>query len=156
MRLFLQIFLLVFFVSFSAQAANPKNKLEELLIWKMSDELKLNSVQEQDFAGVIRTLNSSKATYTKDLQKSLEVMAKAKDSKLKEKELENYSHILRKLNQLTENEVKDMRRILGVEKLVEYLLLKQDIVTRIKSSLTNSPESSKVKELPAPKIIEQK
>lgn len=156
MRVFLQIFLLVFSISFFAEASNPKNKLEELLIWKMSDELKLNSVQEQEFAGVIRTLNASKAVFAKDLQKSLENMSKTKDNKLKEKELENYSQILRKMNQLNEDEVKDMKRVLGVEKLVEYLLLKQDIAARIKSSLTNSSESPKIKELPSPKIIEQK
>lgn len=156
MRVFLQIFLLVFSISFFAEASNPKNKLEELLIWKMSDELKLNSVQEQEFAGVIRTLNSSKAAFAKDLQKSLETMAKAKDAKSKEKELEVYTQTLKKLNQLAENEIKDMKRVLGVEKLVDYLLLKQDIAARIKSSLTNSPETTKVKELPSPKIIEQK
>lgn len=156
MRVFFQIFLLVFSVSILAEASNPKNKLEELLIWKMSDELKLNAIQEQEFAGVIRTLNSSKATFTKDLQKSLETMAKVKEGKAKEKELENYSLILKKINQLNEDEIKDMKRILGVEKLVEYLLLKQDIAARIKSSLTVSPEPAKVKELPSPKIIEQK
>lgn len=156
MRVFFQIFLLVFSVSFFAEASNPKNKLEELLIWKMSDELKLNSVQEQEFAGVIRTLNSSKSAYAKDLQKSLEAMSKMKDAKSKEKELEVYAQTLKKLNQIAESEIKDMKRVLGVEKLVEYLLLKQDIAARIKSSLTNSPESTKVKELPSPKIIEQK
>lgn len=83
-------------------------------------------------------------------------MAKVKEGKAKEKELENYSLILKKINQLNEDEIKDMKRILGVEKLVEYLLLKQDIAARIKSSLTVSPEPAKVKELPSPKIIEQK
>ncbi|WII73518.1 hypothetical protein QJS83_06490 [Bdellovibrio sp. 22V] len=156
MRCILAILLLISFCGFS-QAAEKRNQLEELLIWKMSDELKLNPIEEKKFAEIVQTLNSKKADINHSLQSSLEKMNKATTKKAKEDELAQYRKSLQSYGRLNEEEFDKLKTLLGPERMVQYLQIKQDLTNRIKTMLAN-PEATKSPKtaLPQPKLIEEK
>lgn len=141
----------------NALAAEKRNQLEELLIWKMSDELKLNPAEEKKFTEVIKGLNQKKAELNHSLQEAIEKMSQAKTAKAKEDQLGHYRKALANYNRVSEEEFDKLKGVLGTERLVQYLQIKQDLTNRIKSMLANPESNGKSKDsLPQPKLIEEK
>lgn len=157
-RICKQIIIFIIAVVFSsvAFAAEKRNQLEELLIWKMSDELKLTAQEEKKFTEVIRHINDKKSVLNNSLKDSLTKLKQA-DSKTQEKELKIYRQVLNDYNHLSLEEFDSLKPLLGAERMIKYLDIKQDLANRIKSMLL-TPESTpaKNKKLPSPKIIEEK
>lgn len=150
--------ILLLFNLFSAAslAAEKRNQLEELLIWKMSDELKLSSSEEKKFAEILKNLNEDKTRLNRALQASVETMAKAPNVKAKESELAHYKRLTQNYGKLGEQELDLLKPLLGVDRLVQYLNIKQDLTNKIKSLLSSENGGKSVKPLPSPKIIEEK
>jgi len=122
----------------------------------MSEELKLNPVEEKRFTETVKALNQKKSDLNKDLQDSLAAMSKAETDKQKADQLKSYKKTLHAYNQLSEEEVEKVQGMLGVARTVQYLQIKQDLTNRIKTMLI-SPDANKAKPaLPAPKVIEEK
>ncbi|KYG69769.1 hypothetical protein AZI87_10260 [Bdellovibrio bacteriovorus] len=157
------IFLFTISVLFStslvsaASAAEKRNQLEELLIWKMSDELKLTPVEEKKFTDIVKSLNQKKADLNHELQASVEKMQKATSAKFKEDELSKYRKTLQSYGRVGEEEFDKLKPLLGSERMAQYLVIKQDLTNRIKSMLANPESNGKgSKSLPSPKLIEEK
>jgi hypothetical protein len=146
------IFLILF--SFQAFAEDKKNQLEELFIWKTSDELKLSTSEEKKFTDLVKSLNKRKSDLNQSLHDSVDKIAAAKTTKDKDAELTKYRKDLGAYNKISEEEFDKMKTLLGSERLAQYLKLKQDLTGRIKTMLAN-PEAGKAtdKKLPAPKVI---
>lgn len=139
-----------------AYAVEKRNQLEELLIWKMSDELKLNSIEEKKFTEILKGLNTKKAELNRSLQDSIEKM-KMVDAKAKGGELIRYRKSLAHYNRLSEEEFDRLHSLLGIERMVQYLVIKQDLTNRIKSMLVNPEAGRRARpNLPPPKVIEEK
>ncbi|MEK2687498.1 hypothetical protein [Bdellovibrio sp. GT3] len=132
-----------------------RNQLEELMIWKMSDELKLSATEEKTFSAIIKNLNTKKSDLNRSLQSSLESMVNTKDSKKREQEFLLYKKTLQSFNKVSEEELDKLKPLLGTERTIQYLQIKQDLATRIKATLTNpdAPMKDDKKLLPAPKVI---
>lgn len=147
----LLIIILILF-SFQAFAEDKKNQLEELFIWKTSDELKLSAAEEKKFTDLVKSLNKKKSELNQSLHDSVDKIAGAK-TKEKEAELAKYRKDLGAYNKISEEEFDKLKVILGTERLAQYLKLKQDLTGRIKTMLAN-PEGAKApeKKLPAPKV----
>ena len=155
--LLLSIFCLNSAFSVAVHAAEKRNQLEELLIWKMSDELKLSTTEEKKFSDIVREINKRKAQYNQELQASVEKMSKAKTGKAKDEELTLYRKSLQNYGRMSEEEFDKLKPLLGPERMVQYLQIKQDLTNRIKTMLTNPEVSPKAtKPLPSPKLIEEK
>ena len=77
--------LILFHFSFSAGAVDSKNRVEELFIWKISDELKLSVPEERSFSKLIKTLNERRSQVNEDLQAILRQLSDSKTTKDKEK-----------------------------------------------------------------------
>nr|BFD58522.1 hypothetical protein CKG001_06290 [Bdellovibrio sp. CKG001] len=153
----LSIFCLNSAFSVAAHAAEKRNQLEELLIWKLSDELKLNTAEEKKFSDIVREINKKKAQFNQELQVSVERMNKAATAKAKEEELTSYRKSLQSYGRMSEEEFDKLKTLLGPERMVQYLQIKQDLTNRIKTMLTNPEGNPKAtKPLPAPKLIEEK
>lgn len=152
----LSIILTLHLFSVASVAAEKKNQLEELLIWKMSEELKLTPVEEKKFSDIVKKLNEKKGTLNRDLQHSVEKMGALSKSKLKEEELNRYRKLTQNYGRLGEEEFDQLKGLLGVDRMARYLQVKQDLTNRIKTMLSN-PESSKGGQvLPPPQLIEEK
>ncbi|WP_413558519.1 hypothetical protein [Bdellovibrio sp. HCB209] len=139
----------------SAPSVAKRNQLEELMIWKMSDELKLTAKEEKSFSEIIKDLNKKKSDLNKTLQTSLESLVKIQDKKKLELEFSLYKKNLQSFNKISEEELDKLKPLLGTERTVQYLQIKQDLATRIKATLTNPDAAMKdeKKPLPAPKLI---
>lgn len=141
----------------AVHAAEKRNQLEELLIWKMSDELKLSTTEEKKFSDIVREINKRKAQYNQELQASVEKMGKATTGKAKDEELALYRKSLQNYGRMSEEEFDKLKPLLGPERMVQYLQIKQDLTNRIRTMLTNPEVSPKAtKPLPSPKLIEEK
>lgn len=125
------------------------------MIWKMSDELKLSATEEKTFSAIIKNLNTKKSDLNRSLQSSLESMVNTKDSKKREQEFLLYKKTLQSFNKVSEEELDKLKPLLGTERTIQYLQIKQDLATRIKATLTNpdAPMKDDKKLLPAPKVI---
>ncbi|QDK47556.1 hypothetical protein DOM22_16530 [Bdellovibrio sp. ZAP7] len=139
----------------SAPSGAKRNQLEELMIWKMSDELKLSANEEKKFSEIIKDLNKRKSELNKSLQSSLASLGNIKDAKKLEAEFSSYKKSLQAFNKISEEELDKLKPLLGTERTVQYLQIKQDLATRIKATLTNpdAPLKDEKKPLPAPKLI---
>lgn len=115
---------------------NPKNQVEDIFIWKISDELQLSAKQEKEFGDIHRQLNKKKSELTEQLKQLQTDHRKNQPplSKLEQVQLiQKNKKILIQLNQLNIDEFESMKKLLGNEKFLSYLFLKQEINTKFKS-----------------------
>ena len=104
-----------FFVNSNAVAAEKRNQLEELLIWKMSDELKLSPLEEKKFTDVVRQLNQKKTELNRELQASIEKLAKL-FSHFISSELRDLEQWYKNLPITERNEQQRLERIAQIQK----------------------------------------
>lgn len=141
-----------------------KNSVEDIFIWKMSDELKLTAKEEKKFSDIHKSLNKKKMQLQSDLQKYSYALKTNPNIGKNEIELtiKKYRSTLSQLNNISLQEVDKMKNLLGANKFLQYLAIKQDITLKLKSLVIGqNDEQEKQKEkskisLPPPKIIEEK
>lgn len=142
-----------------------KNQVEDIFIWKMSDELRLTVTEEKKFSEIHKSLNQKKiglqselAALSYELRKKPQMSNKdvtATVKKLKKTTLD-YS-------QLSNIELTEMLSLLGERRFLEYVAIKQDISSKLKNLLVGEDAnklktsvSSTAKSLSPPQIIEEK
>lgn len=141
------------------QSKNEKNKFEELLIWKLSDDLKLTVGEEKKFSQWMRDLNHKKNEINGQIEELVQSLAELnsnnKNSLKKnenEKLLIEYRRLLKSYNELSIKEVDNLQKIIGVEKTGQYLVFKSDLTNKLKQMLTPNEKSAP---LPPPKVIQE-
>ncbi len=158
MQNFLAYLCLIF--AFPIYAANEtetkKTYLEDIFIWKMSDELKLTAQEEIKFTEIHKNLNKQKAELNKKIQEATQQLSQKP----------NLIKSLRKwivdYNQLSLNEFDSMKKLLGIDRFVSYLQIKSDLNTKVKSMLSGERPVEKEKKenagtkLPPPEVIIEK
>lgn len=160
---FLTVLLFSIFISLPALAQSAptpkKNSVEDIFIWKVSDELKLSASEEKKFADIHRDLNKQKMQLATQLQKlSFQSKEKPELTEVRASEIiKEYKKTLTAYNNLSLQELDKMKSLLGDKKFLDYLGIKQDINLKLKS-LVLGDELSKAKptKLPPPQIIEEK
>lgn len=159
------LIVLIFILSSAAQVApeSRKSYLEDIFIWKVSDELKFSVHEEKKFQEIQKDLNKKKSNLNKKIQSSLEKLPdvrKQSDNQVKV-HLDKHRNLLRSYNQLSVEEFDGMRKLLGSKKFVEYLQIKNDLTNKVKLLLVGEKEKKdsageKINlSLPAPKVILQ-
>lgn len=136
-------------------AVESRNRVEELFIWKISDEMKLSVPDEKAFSDLFRKMNQKKAESNEEIQSILKKLSESKDLKDKEKLLKEHRKALKAYNDLTMEEVDQIQKLFGSEKAAQYFVLKNDLTNKLKSMLA-SPEKAAKTPLPPPRIIEEK
>lgn len=133
---------------------NKKTHLEDIYIWKISDELKLSVNEEKQFTEINKALNKKKSEINKKIQDLIAQM-KEDDS---EAVLKNYRSLLLEYNQLSISEFDSIKKLLGAKRFVSYLKIKNELNTKLKSILAGEKpaEKKEVGKLPPPKIIIEK
>jgi hypothetical protein len=125
-----------------------RKRLEEVFIWKMSEELRLSVEIETTFAEAIRALNREKYSANSEVSMALVALEKSKSPKERDQALKRYERAWRTYGELPIREVSRMRPILGVEKLGQYLVAKSQMAERLKALSTNTPPNNLVKPPP--------
>lgn len=135
-----------------------KNSVEDIFIWKVSDELKLSATEEKKFADIHRDLNKQKMQLATQLQ-MLSFQSK-ENPQLPQSQaahiIKNYKKTLIAYNNLSLQELEKMKALLGDKKFLDYLAIKQDINLKLKSLVLGDESKAKPAKLPPPQIIEEK
>lgn len=140
-------------------APSPKkNSVEDIFIWKVSDELKLSATEEKKFADIHRELNKQKMQLSAQLQR-LSFQSKENPQLSKNKAsvvIKEYRKTLLAYNNLSVQELDKIKALLGDIKFLDYLAIKQDINLKLKSLVLGEESKGKPTKLPPPQIIEEK
>lgn len=141
----------------SPEVPVKKNQLEELFIWKLSDELKLSSLDEKKFADLIRILNKRKVEESKNVDARMKEFIAAKSDREREKNLSQLKAAYQKYNEIPIEEINSMKKLLGTQKLAQYFEIKQELSAKVKSLIIeNEKKEADKKSLPTPRVIEEK
>ena len=138
----------------SKKEAN-KNYIEDIFIWKISDELKLSVQEEKAFTEIQKSLNKKKSELNKRIQDSL---AALKDN-ASEADLKKHRQLLQEYNALVLQEFDSIKKALGAAKFTQYLKIKNELTNKMKSILAGesaSKQNASNKALLAPKVIIEK
>ncbi|AGH94907.1 hypothetical protein [Pseudobdellovibrio exovorus] len=162
----LQLFL-IFSVTSSVTLANEsaelkRSYLEDIFIWKMSDELKLTAKEEKEFTEINKSLNKRKSEINKKIQDSVQALKE----NASEAELRTHLKLIESYNQIAVDEFNSIKKLLGSKKFVSYLKVKSDLTSRIRTILASERASdtnrkgagadNPASKLPPPKIIIEK
>ena len=142
----------------STAIAADRNKIEELFLWKISDELKLSVPEEKALGEFIKSQTEKKSKLADQTKENLkQLSAAAGDSKKTEKLLAEHRKILKAYNEIALEEVDQIQKKLGSVRVAQYLVLKNDLTNRLKTLLASpdKPATPSTK-LSTPQIIEEK
>lgn len=142
------------FLAQAEEKLTGNNKIEELFIWKISDELKLSTKEEKSFADLFRDLNRKKSNLAHLQDETLTKLSVSTKEKDRTAGLSDYRKQILEYDKIQLREFDDMKKILGPERLSKYLSVKRDLTNKVKSLLTEKTEK-KDSELPVPKVIEE-
>jgi hypothetical protein len=115
----------------------PERRIEELFIWKVSEELKLPPAQELKFTEVIRSLGVRKRNATEAMAEVTRKLDAAKDKSEAERSLKKYHEALREFQAVQLAEYDNLKGLLGAEKLARYLVVKSELNEKLKTLLSN-------------------
>lgn len=126
-----------------------RKRLEELFIWKMSEELKLSVDTEISFTEALRALNREKAAARLELNDALFSLNQVSGS-LRGKEsgltrpakssvdaIRLYEKAMRRYGEIPVREVARLKPILGPEGLARYLVAKSRVTDKLLSISTS-------------------
>lgn len=147
------IFSLLFIFSAPLGAVESRNKIEELFIWKISDELKLSVPEEKGLSDLLRGLNQRRTKLNEELQTTIQKMSDGATIKDREKILGEHRKLLKSYGDLSIEEVDRVQKLLGSEKTARYFVLKNDLTNRLKTMLI-TPDKKSAEKLGPPKVIE--
>ena len=156
---FLKILILIFtLVLPMAVFAADRNKVEELFLWKISDELKLSVPEEKALGEFVKSQSEKKSKLNEQTQANLRQLAEASgDAKKVDKLLVEHKKILKAYNDLNVEEVEQIQKKLGSARAAQYLVLKNDLTNRLKTLLASPDKTTTpTKKLSPPQIIEEK
>lgn len=138
-----------------ANVQSSRARIEDLVIWKFSDELKLSAIEEKKFSDFFRELSRKKSALDKT---NLEIVQKLKQAKNKtetEKILTEYKKNVANSERLAVEEVEQMLKSLGSERTRQYLVLKFELNRKLRDLNVPAPSKTDQKKLPPPRIIEE-
>lgn len=130
-------------------------QLEDLFLWKVSDELKLSSQDEKKFSEAFRKLNQQKQQLNRNHEDKLAVFLAATDEKSRKSALQDYKKAVYALAEFPVKEFDELSKILGPVNFAKFLGLRVELTNKVKS-LMISPENIKSKKpsLPPPRLID--
>ena len=156
-------------VSLSGWTQSPStnlhsSRIEELFIWKISEELKLSVQEEKSLAHLISELNQRKSAANEKIENLDQQLAVASSSAEIRQLLKAYRMALLDYNKISTDEVDQIRKLLPVAKVAKYIAVKSDLSKKIRNLLAGAEKShehnlehSKIDKpnLGDPKIIEE-
>ena len=140
----------------SSELETKKTYIEDIFIWRMSDELKLSASEEKKFTEIHKDLNKKKSELNKEIQEITQSLSNPDESKVKQ-----LRKVILSYNQISIQEFDSMKKLLGLKKFAEYLQIKSELTSRVKSLLSGEKTNDKEKKegsanLPPPQVIIEK
>lgn len=148
-----QILLAVAFVApFSANAdihdavtktdSKERSRLEELFIWKASEDLKLPPQDESKFTDIIKSLNVARRAAGEEMDAAYKDLEAAKTKAEAEKALARHRAALKQVHAVQTTELDKLKPLLGPEKFARYLVVKNTLLEKLKTMLSSTPSAT--------------
>jgi hypothetical protein len=131
----------LFVMRANAQNSIASTRFDDLVIWKLTDELKLNADQEKRFNETLRSLNIRKKSANDHLADALIDLKNNLENKSPKKistALAKYRSALSSTQKIQIAELEELQKVLGQKKLAEYLVSKNEVLSRLTEALLNS------------------
>lgn len=140
------------------QSEKDRARLEQLFIWKASEELKLPAEQEQKFTETLHDLSARKKKASEKLDVATRGLAAAKTKADADRAISLYRDSLKEYQAVQTAELDRLKPLLGSEKLARYLVVKSELNEKLKALISGAkiPTSASPAPLATPKIIEEK
>jgi hypothetical protein len=147
-------------------SAQKTNRVEELMIWKISEELRLSIKEEKELSAMIRSLDERKAQSSEKIEGLIQQFSSEKEESLP-KLMKEYKDALNAYNSISLEELTKIQKILPKNKAAKYFVIKSDLTKKIRSLLASSDRvreknldrsvqpKEKPMALPEPKILEE-
>lgn len=146
----------VFGTNLSQAQSNKKNQLEDLFLWKVSDELKLTNNEEKAFEVLLKNLSNEKQKLNEELEAIIIQLANPKNEVERKQLLTNYRKKLINYGQISVTEFDQLKKLFGAKRMGQYLRIKSNLSAKVKSLMLERNDGTKDKnKLPPPKVIEQ-
>jgi alanyl-tRNA synthetase len=139
-------------------------RVEELFIWKISEELKLSVKEEKEVASLIKDLNQRKSDANEKIEALVQKQMAAEGDSTASSFVKDYRIAINNYNKISVDEIDRIQKILPKAKVAKYFVVKSDLSKRIRGLLAlpehirgRSLERTKVDQPPMedPKIIEE-
>lgn len=153
----LTLFTIILFSNFSYSAnietEVKKSHLEDIFIWKISDELKLTAQEERKFTEINKKLNRQKSEINRKIQGSVQSLTETDTDAV----LQRHKKLIQEYNNISVSEFDSIKKLLGTKKFISYLKLKNELNSKVKSILIGEKSGDRnerrTKILPPPKVI---
>jgi hypothetical protein len=125
-------------LSQSSVAAKPTESLsqiDEIFVWKVSDELQLSLKKEKELSKLISSFSSSRSKIILESDQIIQKLAQEKSPKQREVLIAAYKKTVKQLNEISLQEIDGAQKVLGTENLGAYLSIKQKFAERVKDVL---------------------
>ncbi|MBL7545172.1 MAG: hypothetical protein JNL11_15245 [Bdellovibrionaceae bacterium] len=156
MTLLINFFLTLLFSTLLWADADPQlKKFEDLFIWKVSDELKLNQKEEVAVSEIIRETNKKKLNLNNEIESLYKKLKEEVTDDGRRNTFQKIREAHKKQLAVTLEELDRLKKTIGLKKVSLYLDVKRDVTDKIKNIWTQNERKS-VKDLPPPKVIEEK
>lgn len=132
----------IYLISVPVLATNKAKQVEDLFIWKISDELKLSVKEEKSFSEIIRKLNKEKLDLTNQMDQLTIELKDQKDNKKNQQILKKYKVSLQKYGLTSIQEIDKIEKLLGSERTAKYIVLKNDFTSKLKQLLSTSTDQT--------------
>jgi hypothetical protein len=132
----LVVLFVIFFPLFSFATSN---RVEDLFIWKVSEELKLTVKQEGQFSAMVKDFNQRRSDLNQKIEQALASLKTVNNETNKseaKKKLSDYKSLLSQYQKLALSEVDKAEAVLGTEKAARYFVIKADLTAQLKNALS--------------------
>ncbi|MCX7978747.1 MAG: hypothetical protein N2578_07055 [Bdellovibrionaceae bacterium] len=149
---------LVLFLLGSFYSPASASRGEELFLWKVADELKLEPKEEKRVRDLLKELSALKAGLVAESERLLATMKSEKDKRKFSTHIGRYRELQQKIAEISLKEVDGMKKLLGPERTAQYFVLKQELAQKVKTLITEKAEKAGLqvqKDLPPPRVIEE-
>lgn len=119
----------------TTETSAKKSQIDDLFLWKVSDQLKLSLKKEKDLADLLKKYSSLKIKINEQIEDTIEALGKKNDDKNYALRLKEYRRFLKNFNDLSLKELDDLQKLLGTKDLAQYLVIKQEFANKVKNIL---------------------
>ena len=125
------------------QKANPpkksyKERLEQIFVWKMSDELGLNAAEDQKFREFLLESNKNRTRYATEANDTLERLQETASDAQRKALLDRYIGLLKIDGASAATEIHEIRKIIGDTRAVKYLRVKEKLRKRLRKLINKA------------------
>jgi len=122
-----------------------RERLNKILYWSVSDELKLNPKQERDMISILESVQARRDKAFREREASLSElrkMGKAPKDSAVDPLLKRYQSSLEEIAKLEADEYRQLLALWGAPTLARFYIIRDDVAQKVRDALKTTPANS--------------